>query len=322
VEDQLDRRGLLSHRASGADVTFGPLDWGVFLAVSAIWGASFLFIAEGLESLEPGVVTWGRVGLGALALAPLPAARRRIAREDRRALVLLSLLWVAIPFTLFPLAQMRLSSAVAGMLNGSMPLFTALVAVVFLRTLPGRTQAAGLALGLAGVAVISLAQTATGENDWLGVALVLAATTCYAFAVHIAAPLQQRYGSVALMARILALATLWTAPFGLAGLPESRFEITPVLAVTVLGVAGTGLAFALMATLVGRVGSTRASFITYLIPVVALVLGVAVRGEHVRPAATVGVGLVIAGALLASRGEPHRLRPASWFARRRVPPAA
>jgi drug/metabolite transporter (DMT)-like permease len=68
-----------------------------------------------------------------------------------------------------------------------------------------------------------------------------------------------------------------------------------------LGVVGTGIAFALIASLIGRVGSTRASFITYLIPVVALVLGVAFRDDDVAPLALVGVVFVIGGALLASR---------------------
>ena len=103
---------------------------------------------------------------------------------------------------------------------------------------------------------------------------MLLATLCYGLATNLAAPLQARYGARRVMARMLALATIWTLPFGLVSLPDSHVELAPLLAVLVLGVVGTGVAYLLMGTLVGRVGPTRASFITYLIPVVSLVLGV------------------------------------------------
>jgi drug/metabolite transporter (DMT)-like permease len=133
------------------------------------------------------------------------------------------------------------------------------------------------------------------------VALVILATACYGLAVNIATPIQQRYGSIPVIARMLALATLWTTPFGLIAATDSSFAWGPFLAVAAAGVIGTGLAFVIMGSLVGRVGSTRASFITYAIPVVALVLGVVFLGDEVAPIAVVGIVLVIAGAILASR---------------------
>ncbi|MGH9186211.1 MAG: EamA family transporter, partial [Acidimicrobiales bacterium] len=105
------------------------------------------------------------------------------------------------------------------------------------------------------------------------------------------------------MSKVLALAALWTAPFGLWGLSRSGFGWGAAASVGVLGVLGTGIAFALMATLVGRVGGPRASFITYLIPVVALVLGAVFREDRVSAWALLGVVLVIGGAVLASRRE-------------------
>lgn len=311
IEPEARRRSqiLAAHDAINPDA-FALHDWGLFLAVSAIWGSSFLFIAEGLESFGPGLVTWARVSLGAAALLVFPAARRRIDPTDRAALVTLSILWVAVPFTLFPLAQERIASAVAGMLNGATPLFTAIVGAVLLRSRPGRTQLIGLVVGLAGVVTISLAQSGVGDSAWLGIVLVVAATVCYGFAIHVAAPLQRRYGSMTVMAQMLLLGAVWTAPFGLASIPDSELALQPALAVATLGILGTGVAFALMASLVGRVGSNRASFITYLVPVVALGLGVALRGDLVRPAAGVGVVLVIVGAALASRRERLVAAPA------------
>lgn len=292
---------LLERTASANEGAFAAQDWALFWGIALIWGASFLLIAIALESLHPGAITFGRVGFGAAALAVVPAARKRIEPGDRRRLVVLSLVWVAIPFTLFPLAEQYINSAVTGLLNGAMPIFAALVAALFLREFPRGTQLWGLLTGFTGVVLISVPSIGEGSTAALGVVLVLLATVCYGFAVNIAAPLQRKYGSVAVMAKMLLLATLWTLPYGIWGLAASRYEPGPVLATVVLGVIGTGIAFAIMASLVGRVGSTRASFITYLIPFVALALGVVFLGDDVQPLAIVGVVLVVAGAVLASR---------------------
>jgi len=286
--------------ARPATGSFGPVEWGLFLGISLIWGGSFLFMAIGLEAFAPGLVTWLRVGLGAVTLAAVPGARRRIDREDRGRLVALSFLWVAIPFTLFPLAQRTIDSGVAGMLNGTTPLFAAAVAAVLLRRLPARTVLVGLVVGFAGVVAISLPQLEHGSGLG-GTLLVLGATLCYGFALNIAAPLQQRYGSLVIMAHMLGLAAVWTTPLGVAALAGSTFRWGPFVAVVVAGVLGTGLAFVMMGSLVGRAGPTRASFTTYVIPAVAVLLGAVVRHETVAAASVAGIVLVVAGAVLASR---------------------
>jgi drug/metabolite transporter (DMT)-like permease len=285
------------------DDRFASTDWLLFVAVSAIWGASFLFIDIGLDAMSPGLVTLGRVGLGALALAvlPLPRQRSRIAPEDRRRLVLLSVLWVAIPFTLFPIAEQHVSSAVAGLLNGATPIFAASFAWLAFRQPTRGAQLAGIAVGFAGLVLVSLPSLGDGSSGVFGVTLIVLATMCYGVAVNLAGPLQARYGSVDLMAKMLALATVFTIPYGLWDIGATRWEPGSFAAVAVLGVVGTGLAFAMMGTLVGRVGPTRASFITDLVPVFALVLGVAFRDDDVGPLELAGVALVITGAALAGR---------------------
>lgn len=298
-----DSGRIIAAASAENDGRFTVEDWALFLTVAGIWGASFLLIDIGLDSLAPGLITFMRVGLGAAAIAVLPRDRMPIERSDHARVVTLSLLWVTIPFTLFPLAEEHINSAVTGLLNGGTPIFTAIVATIFLRQPPRGPQLTGIVVGFAGVVLISLPSISEGSSEALGVLLVVGATVCYGFSLNIAAPLQTRYGAVNLMARTLALATVWTAPFGLVGVSDSHWEWAPVIAVTVLGVVGTGVAFAVMASLVGRVGSTRASFITYLIPVVALALGVAFRDDHVQAWALVGVALVIAGAILASRAQ-------------------
>lgn len=281
---------------------FSAWDWALFVSVSLIWGSSFLLMAIGLDAFEPGLITLLRVALGAGALWLVPQARATsVRRADWPRLVALSVLWVAIPFTLFPIAQQYINSAIAGMLNGAMPIFAAVFAVILLRRLPRRTTIVGLVIGFIGVVAISAPSIGQGSSEALGVVLVLLATVCYGISVNIAAPIQQQYGSIPVMARMLALAAVWTAPLGLMGATGSEFAWGPFVAVAAAGVLGTGIAFVIMGSLVGRVGATRASFITYVIPVVALVLGVVFRGDEVAPIAVVGVVLVIGGAALASR---------------------
>lgn len=297
-------RPLLATAQAANDDSFAATDWALFLGVSVIWGSSFLLIAEALEGLTPGVVTLGRVGLGAVTLWIMRLARgesRRIEAEDRSMVFLLSLVWVAVPFTLFPLAQEHINSAVAGLLNGATPVFVGIVSVLFVRAIPTGRQTIGLVIGFIGVLLISLGSASGGATEVRGVLLVLIATLCYGFAINIAAPLQAKYGAITLMSAILGLATIWVAPFGVLSLDGNDWSVVPTLSVIALGAIGTGLAYWIMASLVGRVGAVRASFITYLIPVVSLMLGVTIRGDVVRALAIAGAILTIAGAFMASR---------------------
>lgn len=283
---------------------FTPLDWGLFVGVSLIWGSSFLLIAESLEGLTPGMVTLGRVGIGAITLLTLRAIKSpggTIEPEDRGRIVLLSFLWVAIPFTLFPLAQEHINSAVTGLLNGATPVFAGVVSAILVKVAPKGVQLAGIAVGFVGIVLISLGSAGGGSTELRGVLMVLGATVCYGFAINIAAPLQAKYGAMVTMSSVLALATIWVLPFGLVNLGDNEWTTTPVLAVIFLGAVGTGIAYWIMSTLVGRVGAIRASFITYLIPVVSLILGITIRNDDVQLLAVVGAALTIAGAFLASR---------------------
>jgi drug/metabolite transporter (DMT)-like permease len=301
--EDVGRRRILSTSHGISRHAFTAADWARFVAIGAIWGSSFLFIAEGLTAFEPGLITWLRIALGAATLWLVPGARRPVDREDRPRIITLSILWVAIPFTLFPLAQQHVSSAVAGMLNGAVPIVAAAIGAIMLRALPARLQLIGLGLGFAGVVLISLPELGAGSSEALGVAMIVVADLCYGLSIVIAAPVQQRYGALPVMARMLALAAVWTAPFGIVSVGASSFSWSALAAVVALGILGTGIAFVLMGSLVAHVGPTRGSFATYLIPVVATILGVVVRDETVALAAVAGVALVIGGAMLASRRE-------------------
>ena len=109
---------------------FGWVEWALLCGVALIWGSSFLLIEIGLESLEPATITWVRVALGFLVLTVFPAARKPVERADYPRVVLLGFIWVVVPFLLFPIAQQHIDSALAGMLNASVPILSAAVAAV------------------------------------------------------------------------------------------------------------------------------------------------------------------------------------------------
>ena len=282
---------------------FRPFEWGLLAGVSLIWGSSYLLIDIGLESLAPAVVTWARLTLGFMVLLWLPASRRPMNRADRGRTTLVALVWTSFPFLLSPISQQHIDSALAGMINALIPIFAASIAMVFLRELPGIRQAGGLLLGLIGATSLTLpAITESSAAAW-GVFLAVTASAFYGLGLTLTVPLQQRYGSPAVMLRVLGISAVATAPFGIAGLWDSTWETGPVTAITVLGLVNTGLGFLLMVAFAGRVGPTRAGVALYLLPIVAIQLGTIFRSEVVLPIQWAGTGLVLLGALLVSRRE-------------------
>ena len=296
-------RRLLETGSGSRPESFGATEWLLLASIAMIWGSSFLVIDIGLETLRPGVIALSRVALGVAALSLFPAARRPIGREDRARVAFLGVIWAGLPLILFPVAQQWIDSSVAGMLNGAVPLAGAAWAVLLLRRPLPRTHAIGLLVGFAGVLAISWPELQGSRATMLGTSLVVLAVICYGLAVNLAVPLQQRHGALPVLLRAQLAALVLLLPFGLWGLRGSHFAWGPALAMLPLGILGTGLAFVLMTTLVGRVGGPRGAVATYFIPVVAIVLGVLLLDERVAAAAVAGTALVVGGAWLTSRRE-------------------
>ncbi|NIR40129.1 MAG: DMT family transporter [Actinobacteria bacterium] len=288
-------------RVRPEDAPFAPLDWVLLISAASIWGASFLFMAIGLDAFEPGVVTFLRIGFGTATLAALPAARQPIDRADRGRVALLGFTWMAFPLTLFPIAQQWIDSSMAGMLNSAMPVMTVLVTWLVFATPTGPRRLFGVVVGVGGVLLIGLPEASTDDTNAVGVLLVVIAVGSYGVAVNLAGPLQQRYGSLPVTARALAYAMPMVVPYALWGVPDSSLEAGPLLACFVLGAGGTGAAFVFATTLTGRVGAVRTSIVTYIVPVVSVVLGVGFRDEQVTIWAVLGTAVVLIGAWISSR---------------------
>jgi drug/metabolite transporter (DMT)-like permease len=293
------------HRAShDTGIRFGPPEWGLTSLIATIWGSAFLLIAIAIDDVESTVVPLARVTFGALALALVPAARRRLPRHELPRVVFLGLVWMAIPFLLFPLAEETTSSAVAGMINGSLPVVTVAVTAIVTRRAPSRFRVLAVLVGFAGIALVSIASIGDdGGADVRGVSLLLLAVLCYAVAVNVAAPLQRRHGSLPVLLHVEVAAILWTLPTGLRGLGESELTWQAVTALVVLGAIGTGMAFALYGLLLERTGPVRAMIGVFFTPIVATVLGTVFRDEPIGWLAVVGMLVIIAGAVMTSRPE-------------------
>lgn len=279
------------------------MDWGLLATVALGWGSSFSFVAIGLGSFSPGVVTMVRVGLAVAVLALSARARAPVARDDLGRIALLGAVWVAIPYSLYPVAQQWIDSAVAGMINGAMPIFAALWATLLLRRPPGWRQVLGIAVGFVGIVLVFVPELQGGTSNTRGALLALLAVAFFGLGVNLAVPLQQKYGALPVILRAQIAAFVLVLPLGLLGIPASAWAWDAALAMLPLGIIGTGVAFAVMATLAGRVGGSRASIAIYFVPLVAIVLGVVVLGESIAVSALVGVAFVLSGAVVASRRE-------------------
>ena len=292
-------------REASQSAPLQPLDWLLLVIPGLIWGSSFYFIDIGLDSFAPGLITPMRVLFGCITLSLIPKARKPVPKEAWPNIVVLSLVWLAIPLTVFPYAEQHVSSSVTGMLNGATPLFVAVVASAIAKRLPPRGQMLGLAIGFGGVVLIALPSIRESSSSFFGVVLILGALVMYGFALNVASPLQQLYGSLPVLLRAEIVAVVLLAPLGVYSLinNDRPFAWGPFAAMVALGVLGTAMAHYAMVTLSGRIGSTRAAGSLYLMPAVSLVLGVFVNHETVAPLAVAGSAVAVLGAYVLGRSK-------------------
>ena len=284
--------------------------WPVLLVVlGLIWGASFMFIKVGVRELEPVVVAWARLALGAVLLAivfvwqqgPRPALAQVRATGVEGGL--LGVVNNAIPFALIAWGETHIDSGVAAIANATVPIFVALLALRFARG--ERSQGlrlAGVLLGLVGVAVLTGVHPRGGWLGAFGTLAVVLACVLYAAGVLWSQRVLVRVQPLALATTSLAGGALVLTPFALAQLPSQVPSWKPLLSVVALGVFGTAIAMLLWYTLVALAGSARASLVTYLQPVFAVVYGVVLLGEAFRLPELVGMVLILGGVALGSGG--------------------
>lgn len=279
--------------------------WVMLLALAAIWGASYMFIKIAVRDLSPAMVAWSRIALAAVVLVGLAHARGALGglRGRARFLVLLGAVQIGGPFLLISAGEEEISSSLAGILVTSTPLFTALLAIwVDHEERSQGLRLVGVLLGVIGVAVLLGVDLGGSGNELLGGLAVVLAGLGYAVGALIAKHRFSDAPPIGVAAWVMVAATALLTPAALATLPGSAPGLGPVASVLVLGVVGTGVAFAIFYQLLARVGPARTWVLTYLAPGFAVVYGAVFLDETITALILGGLALILAGSWLAAEG--------------------
>ena len=292
----------MNRNISDSNLQFGVTDWLLALGMALTWGSSFLLIDIIIRDAPTSFVPFGRSFFGMGALFLVPGSRNKIAREHWPKIWVLGLIWMALPFFLFPIAERTVASSIAGMMNGALPVVVIVVTSVWMRTKPTAQRIVAVLVGFLGIVLIAVPSINDGTSaDAKGIFYLLAALMCYAVALNIARPLQAIYSPATLMLRVVSISTVLSAPLGLYALRTTTFTFALFGATFVLGALGSGIAFLLFGTLLTRTGTVRAMIPTYFTPIVGTFLGVVFNDEKVLSLSLVGMLIVIFGAWLTSR---------------------
>lgn len=286
-----------------------------YLVLACIWGSSFLSMKIGLESLTSIGVALVRTSLGAGTLVLLSLVRREPVvppRETWKHLLFLGFLLNTVPFALFAYGETHISSILAGIINAVTPLTTLVaILVAFPEEHPTRERMVGLGIGFVGVLVVLGIWRGLGQGEWPGIVACLLAVCCYGLGF----PYMRRhlvgrdYAPVALATGQVACGALLLLPLGIAtGVQHAEPDWRVVTAMLALGCLGSGIAYVLNLRVLSAAGSTTASTVTYLTPVVAVILGVAFLDESPHWNEPVGAVVVVVGAAVA-QGRLRRRAP-------------
>jgi drug/metabolite transporter (DMT)-like permease len=281
------------------------------LLLAFIWGWSFLFIKVSVEGMSPPTVACARVGLGASVLLITLRSTGRSLPRDRgmwRHFGVAALFGNALPFTLLAWGEERITSALTSVLNASTPLFTAAIAALVLKDRLKGAQVVGLLLGFVGVGVAAgFGAGDLGGSSLSGTFAAVVAALFYGIAfVYMRRHLTSIEPTVAAAGQ-LVMATAMLLPFAATTSITNgvHLSVRRVLAIGALGVFGTGVAYILNYRILRDIGATRASVVTYVVPVVAVTVGVVVLGEPFEWRLVGGGALIIAGLALL-RDRHHR----------------
>lgn len=277
--------------------------WWLFLALGVIWGVPYLLIRVAVADVSPVTVAFGRTLIGAALLLPIAAARGELRPllSHWKPLLAFTLVEISIPWWLLGYAETRINSSTAGLLIATVPVMTAgLMAISGHEKLDGR-RLVGLGVGLAGVAAL-VGLDIDVSNRW-AMAAALATALGYALGPIIISRYLSNVPPLGVIAASLALAALAYTPFALSAWP-AQITVQAAGSIAILGVVCTALAFLLFFALIAEAGPARATVITYLNPLVALLLGVTLLDEPLTYGMCAGFVLVLLGSFLATTRSP------------------
>jgi drug/metabolite transporter (DMT)-like permease len=276
----------------------------LLLAVSLLWGASFLFIKVAVRELAPATLILGRLGLATLALAaivPLLVGRRETLAQIRahaRWLAVVGLVNVAIPFWLLSWGETRIASGLASIIQGSVPIFNALVAFAFFRDVRVTgLRLLGVGIGFVGVALLVGAQP---HGKVLGALAVCGMALCYAVGQLLAARHLAQVPPPVVALATTGVAALAALPAGIVEAPHHVPGWKTIGSIVMLAVPLTALAFLLFYAIIAGAGAAYAALVTYLVPPIALVYGALFLDERFGASAFGALALILGGVVLGT----------------------
>lgn len=289
--------------------------WAAFGLLSLIWGSSYLFIRVGVRQLSPESLVAGRLLVGFAVIAIIVAARRISIRVDRRVLVLLVVqgaINTAIPFLLISFGEVHVPSGLAAVLNGTVPIFTMLLAGLFLRDEPlsGR-RLTGAAIGFLGVLVLMSGSSfaGSGSGPLLGEVLILLSSVFYGCGVVFARRLLRGVPSMSIAFWAVLFAAVESAIAAIVTGPTSPGHLGPqsIFAILWLGILGSGIAYVLAYFVLSQWGASRLTLVAYAMPAVGLVLGITFLGEPFEWRVGLGFLLIVGSiAAVSARRAPRK----------------
>lgn len=293
-----------------------PRQIGQLVLVAVLWGGVFLLVKYALVGFSAVEVAFFQAAIGALGLFVIVRIEGGEARSKLNDILrrpgpalLLGALAIAVPFMLIALGELTVPSGLAGVLASTTPIFVALFSPVLgYNTRINRRQGAGLIVGLIGVALVVGAHFVGSLGQLLGALAVLGAAASGGLSSFVVALQYKDKGIPASTTSFFSLSVgaLLTLPVALITAPHELPGTRAVLAVIVLGLLCTALAFMLYYSLIDQIGEERASLATYLTPVFALFYGVLLLGESLTVVAVTGLVLIIVGAEITLRGAGNR----------------
>ena len=272
------------------------------LLTSALWGSSFLMMKYALEELDPFQISFYRIFIGMVFINLLNIKKVNIPLSQHKYLALVGTLWMALPFFLFAKAEETISSSLAGLINGSTPIFISLIAYIVFKEKISNIQKIYLITGFLGIYLVSF-----GFNNFLldlnlGAFLALLASISYGFAANIVQPLIKNYGSL----NTLKIALRYGALFSLIALLPSSSLVLPTVEISLfpmllLGIGSSGIAFLSFYKLIDDVGAVAGSITVYIIPIFSVIFGYIFLEEYTSTIQMVGIFIVIISAYQFSK---------------------
>lgn len=287
-------------------------DWRIdYLMLAALWGSSFLFMRMGAAEFGPWATAWTRVGVATLFLFPfmLWQGHWTLFKSKWKIILGFGVFNSALPFSLFAYAVMHISTGLSAILNAAVPLFAAVVAWLWLGERLNRWRIAGLFIGFMGVTLLASNQTsfhsvanpdASPWGQYTAIAACLLATLCYAISGSFTKKFMPNLPPLVSSTGSQLGASLALALPALGALPEAMPSTQAWLSLIMLGVACTGIAYILYFRLVNRAGPAKALTVTFLIPVFALIYGVAFLNESVTLSMVLLGVVVVFGTAMSS----------------------